>query len=117
MDWRNKLELIQNKIRGQLHARKIDDLEGVYALMAEFDKDNSGNRFINLGYLDKDEFQKFLSKIGVFLTTQEQRAVYDKYDVNKDGNIAYAEFVNLIRENMSEKRISVVRSTFAFLDQ
>jgi Ca2+-binding EF-hand superfamily protein len=44
------------------------------------------------------------------------RAVYDKYDVNKDGNIAYAEFVNLIRENMSEKRIGVVRSTFAFLD-
>ncbi|CAD8068985.1 unnamed protein product [Paramecium primaurelia] len=110
MDWRNKLELIQNKIRGQLHARKIDDLEGVYQLMAEFDKDNSG-------YLDKDEFQKFLSKIGVFLTTQELRAVYDKYDSNKDGNIAYAEFVNLIRENMSERRINVVRSTFAFLDQ
>lgn len=42
MDWRNKLDLIQNKIRGQLHARKIDDLEGVYALMAEFDRDNSG---------------------------------------------------------------------------
>lgn len=54
-----------------MHARKIDDLEGVYALMAEFDKDNSGKIFINLGYLDKDEFQKFLSKIGVFLTTQE----------------------------------------------
>ncbi|CAD8165837.1 unnamed protein product [Paramecium octaurelia] len=110
MDWRNKLDLIQNKIRGQLHARKIDDLEGVYQLMAEFDRDNSG-------YLDKDEFQKFLSKIGVFLTTQELRAVYDKYDQNKDGNIAYAEFVNLIRENMSEKRINVVRSTFSFLDQ
>jgi Ca2+-binding EF-hand superfamily protein len=62
MDWKNKLDSIQNKIRGQLFARKIDDLEGVYKLMAEFDKDNSG-------YLDKDEFQKFLSKIGVFLTT------------------------------------------------
>jgi Ca2+-binding EF-hand superfamily protein len=65
--------------------------------MAEFDRDNSG-------YLDKDEFQKFLSKIGVFLTTQELRSIYDKYDVNKDGNIAYAEFVSLIRENMSQKR-------------
>ena len=49
MDWKNKLDSIQNKIRGQLFARKIDDLEGVYKLMAEFDKDNSG-------YLDKDEF-------------------------------------------------------------
>ena len=42
MDWRNKLENIQNKIKAQLFARKIDDLEGVYKLMAEFDRDNSG---------------------------------------------------------------------------
>lgn len=69
--------------------------------MAEFDRDNSG-------YLDKDEFQKFLSKIGVFLTTQELRSIYDKYDLNKDGNIAYAEFISLIRENMSQKRFSII---------
>lgn len=57
-----------------------------------------------IGYLDKDEFTKFLSKIGVFLTLQELRSVYDRYDANKDGNIAYGEFISLIRENMSEKR-------------
>lgn len=77
--------------------------------MAEFDKDNSG-------YLDKDEFQKFLSKIGVFLTTQELRSIYDKYDINKDGNIAYAEFISLIRENMSQKRIDIVCHAYKFLD-
>lgn len=110
MDWRNTLEAIQNKIRGQLFARKIDDLEGVYRLMAEFDRDNSGTNAvrIRLGYLDKDEFTKFLSKIGVFLTIQELRSVYDKYDSNKDGNIAYAEFISLIRENMSEKRYLLI---------
>lgn len=32
------------------------------------------------------------------------RSVYDRYDPRKDGNIAYAEFVSLIRENMSDKR-------------
>lgn len=37
MDWRNKLDMIQNKIRAQLFARKIDDLEGVYRLMGEVD--------------------------------------------------------------------------------
>lgn len=43
--------------------------------------------------------------------------MYDKYDVNRDGNIAYTEFVSLIRENMSEKRISMVRDAFRFLDR
>lgn len=42
--------------------------------------------------------------------------MYDQYDKNKDGNIAYSEFVTLIRENMSEKRINIVRHAFRFLD-
>ena len=62
MDWRNTLDNIQNKIKLQLHSRKIDDLEGLYRLIAEFDRNNSG-------YLDKDEFQKFLASLGIFLTT------------------------------------------------
>lgn len=34
-----------------------------------------------------------LSKIGIFLTSQELRAVYNTYDENKDGRITYAEFI------------------------
>jgi len=49
MDWRNTLDNIQNKIKFQLHARKIDDLEGLYKLIAEFDQDNTG-------YFDRDQF-------------------------------------------------------------
>jgi len=30
MDWKNKLHNIQNKIKGQLWAKKIDDLEVLY---------------------------------------------------------------------------------------
>jgi Ca2+-binding EF-hand superfamily protein len=95
--------------------------------MAEFDSDRSGTLWysISIGYLKKDEFTKFLAKIGVFLTTQELRSVYDNYDLNKDGKIAYGEFVSLIRENMSEKRlftltkyrINIVRTAFRFLDK
>ena len=62
----------------QLSAKKIDDLEGLYRLMAQFDVDNSGK-------LSKDEFEKLLSTLGIFLTTQELRAVYDTYDSNRDG--------------------------------
>lgn len=86
MDWLNRLENIQNKIKLQLHSKKIDDLESLYRLIAQFDRDNSGR-------LSKEEFEKLLSKLGVFLTTQELRAVYDTYDSNKDGHISYADFI------------------------
>lgn len=33
MDWRNKLPNIQNKVKFQLHAKKIDDLESLYKLI------------------------------------------------------------------------------------
>ncbi|KAL4478841.1 hypothetical protein ABPG72_009667 [Tetrahymena utriculariae] len=110
MDWINRLENIQNKIKFQLHAKKIDDLESLYRLIAEFDIDNSGK-------LEKDEFLKLLSKLGVFLTTQELRAVYDTYDTNRDEQISYAEFVQMIRTTISDKRLAVVKHAFQFLDR
>jgi len=38
-----------------------------------------------------------MSQLGVFLARQELRVVFDNFDANKDGNIAYAEFVNVLR--------------------
>jgi len=43
------------------------------------------------------EFEEFMSQLGVFLARQELRVVFDNFDANKDGNIAYAEFVNVLR--------------------
>ena len=49
------------------------------------------------GYLDRNEFQKFLTRIGVFLSTQELTAVFNAFDINGDGRINYLEFVQTIR--------------------
>lgn len=38
-----------------------------------------------------------MSQLGVFLARQELRVVFDNFDANKDGNIAYAEFVNVLK--------------------
>ena len=38
-----------------------------------------------------------MSQLGVFLARQELRVVFDNFDQNKDGNIAYAEFVNVLK--------------------
>lgn len=33
MDWKNQLNMIQNKVKNQLHARKLDDLDSVRKLI------------------------------------------------------------------------------------
>eukprot|EP01016_Furgasonia_blochmanni_P042888 TRINITY_DN5743_c0_g1_i10.p1 TRINITY_DN5743_c0_g1~~TRINITY_DN5743_c0_g1_i10.p1 ORF type:complete len:561 (+),score=190.53 TRINITY_DN5743_c0_g1_i10:73-1755(+) len=110
MDWKNRLENVQNKVKSQLHAKNLDDLDYVANWVEQFDSDRNG-------YLDKNEFNKFLSKIGVFLTSQELTCVYQFFDQNGDGRISYAEFIQTIRTNMSDLRLSTVKHAFKFLDK
>lgn len=42
-----------------------------------------------------------VSKLGVFLTTQELTAVYNSFDKNRDGRIAYDEFIAALRVRLS----------------
>lgn len=42
-----------------------------------------------------------MSQLGVFLARQELRVVFDNFDQNKDGNIAYSEFVNVLKVSKS----------------
>lgn len=54
-----------------------------------------------------------LSKLGVFLARQELRTVYDCYDKNRDGNITYSEFVDVLKSSMSEARTDMVKRAWA----
>ncbi len=47
--------------------------------------------------MDKLEFEEMCSKLGVFMTTQELTCVYNHFDKNRDGKIAYEEFINVVR--------------------
>ena len=42
--------------------------------------------------------------MGVFLARQELRVVFDNFDLNKDGNISYSEFVNALRVSLKPLR-------------
>ena len=44
-----------------------------------------------------------MSKLGVFLTRQELRVVFDTFDANKDGNIQWAEFVEGLKVSFSSQ--------------
>ncbi len=105
MDWRNRLDQIKNKVKNQLNARGVDTMVQLQHTFVEFDKDQSGT-------LNRLEFEDFMAKIGVFLTRQELRTVYDHFDVNQDGQIQYEEFVNTLRADMNERRMAVVKHAF-----
>lgn len=64
------------------------------------------------GVLQKDEFEEFMSQLGVFLARQELRVVFDNFDQNKDGNIAYNEFVNVLKADMSNDRLAIVKKAW-----
>lgn len=90
MDWKNRLIMITNKVKEQLHTRKLDDLEAVKKYIIEFDFDGAG-------VLNKVDFVKFLSKSGIYLTTQELTCVYNFFEKNKDGLVDYNGFLQIIR--------------------
>jgi len=101
-DWRNRLEMIVNKTKAQLHAKGVDNLEQLKGVFDGADKDQSGT-------LNKLEFEELMSGLGVFLARQELRTIYDHFDYNKDGQITYAEFVQVLKTQMSEARLSIVK--------
>ena len=49
-----------------------------------------------------------MSKLGVFLARQELRVVFDHFDANKDGNICYSEFVNVLKVSLSPHFYSLI---------
>lgn len=89
-DWRNTIPLIVNKVRLQLFAEKYDDLEKVSHLFKQADVNGDGT-------LSKHELSLLMKKIGIFLTTQELTPVYHVFDLNQDGRVSFAEFVQSLR--------------------
>lgn len=109
MDWKFDYDELVNKVKYQLHARGLDCITGIYEYFQSFDIDGSGQ-------LDKIEFESFMRKTGIFLTTQELTVVFRHFDLNGDKQIHYMEFIEALRCTFSEKRISVVKYAWQMLD-
>ncbi|CAI2375623.1 unnamed protein product [Moneuplotes crassus] len=110
MDWKFDYVELVNKVKYQLHSKGLDCITGIYGHFQKYDVDNSGQ-------LDKVEFELFMRKMGMFLTTQELTVVFTKFDLNGDGQIHYQEFFEVLRREFNEKRESVVKYVWDLLDQ
>lgn len=69
--------------------------------------DNNGNN-----KLDASEFEQALAAFGLFPKKVELQALMKFYDVDGDGNITYDEFLSGLRDELSERRLSMVRKAF-----
>lgn len=66
--------------------------------------------------LDYSEFEQALAAFGIFPKKVELQALIKFYDVDCDGNISYEEFLSGLREELSERRLNMVKKAFAILD-
>lgn len=62
--------------------------------------------------MEKLEFNEMLTKMGIFLSTQELRTVYDNFDLNNDGGISYKELSHVIRAVVSDTRMVIIINVF-----
>jgi len=104
-DWRNRMDQITNKVKCQLFAKGVDNMVQLNDIFMSFDRNQDG-------VLQKLEFEEFMSQLGVFLARQELRVVFDNFDANKDGNIAYNEFVDVLKADMSTDRLAIVKKAW-----
>lgn len=66
--------------------------------------------------LDAGEFEQALGSFGIFPKKVELQSLIKFYDINGDGQIGYEEFLSGLRENLTERRLAIVKKAFSILD-
>lgn len=67
--------------------------------------------------LDISEFEQALAAFGLFPKKVELQALMKYYDVDSDGNISYEEFLNGLKDPLSERRLAMVEKAWQMLDK
>ena len=107
MDWINKINMIVEKMKMQMHAKGIDSLDKVFLQIAQFDKEGKGTIYIL-------EFETFLSRLGIFLKTQELTEIH-KYlgTYEHQGFVSFENFIALLKCDVPEPLIAEINEVFA----
>lgn len=106
MDWINKIHMIVEKMKDQMHAKCIDSLDKVFMQIAQFDQEGKG--VVSMYY-----FETFLSRLGIFLKTQELTEIH-KYlkTYENQGMVPFEQFVALLKCDVPEALTNMVDDVF-----
>jgi Ca2+-binding EF-hand superfamily protein len=106
MDWINKMHMITEKMKNQMHSKGIDSLDKVFIAIAQFDSNG-------YGYVDKVFFENFLSKIGVFLKSQELTEIHKFLKTSECGdNVPFENLINILKCEVPESFTKIVCEVF-----
>ena len=100
---------IMKKVKKELVKRGWLSVRQLGKLFVEADKTKAG-------FLDRTEFHWALKEMGIMLTKNESDKLFLFLDKNFDDQLVYAEFMRLLRENMSDNRVKTLHRAFAKLD-
>lgn len=67
--------------------------------------------------LSRAEFEKACRDFKTEINTEDVGAIFNLFDVNRDGAINYEEFIRVIRGDMNEYRTRLVLKAFQKLDR
>jgi Ca2+-binding EF-hand superfamily protein len=67
--------------------------------------------------LDREEFRKALKDFKIEVPDDQIAVVFNAFDLNRDGTIDYNEFLRIIRGDLSQVRLALVRKAFLKLDR
>ena len=71
----------------------------------------------NTKTLDREEFRKALRDFKIDVPDDQIIVVFNAFDLNRDGTIDYDEFLRIIRGDLSQARLSLVKKAFQKLDR
>lgn len=106
MDWINKIHMITEKMKDQMHAKCIDSLDKVYIQIAQVDREGRGSCSFY-------HFEPFLAKLGIFLKTQELTEIH-KYlkTYENEGMVSFENFTALLKCDVPEALTKEVDDVF-----
>ena len=93
------------KLKNEILSQGINTIFDLEKSLKKIDVDNSGK-------VDLDEFNRVISENGINLTPDDIKLVFSCFDPSRNGKIYYEDFINIIIDDMNEKRRNLINEIF-----